>query len=185
MGPCAHVCVRATTTLPVRCAPAQTLGTTKRSMRNWCRRRPRSSPCLKESDCRPLWRVESRVSAGYAPRRGPTSDETRREGAEAARGRCGGEGAPLGELGDAEQRAGTSSVMRIACGDGSNGARQQCKRLRGRNTRAMRATTPAARCGIAPSARGLRGNIGFIGWRRAWQGIRPSGGEAFRRRRSF
>ena len=41
---------------------------------------------------------------------GPRRGETRGEGAESARGRCGGEGAPLGELGVSEQRAGTTSV---------------------------------------------------------------------------
>ena len=67
-----------------------------------------------------LCRAENRTSAGHAPRRGPTRGETRGEGAEAARGRCGSDAAPLGELGDAEQRAGTSSMMRVACRDGSN-----------------------------------------------------------------
>ena len=46
---------------------------------------------------------------------GPTSGDTRGEGAEAARGRCGGERAPLGELGVDEQRAGMSAVTRPAC----------------------------------------------------------------------
>ena len=46
----------------------------------------------------------------------------------------------------------------------------------GRNTRAMRATTRAARCGIARPKRGLRGDIGFMGWRRARQGSRATGG---------
>ena len=74
---------------------------------------------------------------------GPTSGDTRGEGAEAARGRCGGERAPLGELGVDEQRAGTSSVTRLACREGSNGARQQWKRLRGRNARVTRAARRA------------------------------------------
>ena len=65
-------------------------------------------------------RVEIGVSAGYALRCGPTSGETRGEGAEPARGRCGGKRAPLGELVVDEQRAGMSSVTRPACRDGSN-----------------------------------------------------------------
>ena len=111
--------------LPFCCAPAQTLGTIKRIVRNWGRISPRSSPSSKENASKSLWRVENRASAGHAPRRGPTRGETRGEGAEAARGRCGGERAPSGELGDAERRAGTSSVTRLACRDGSNEARQQ------------------------------------------------------------
>ena len=107
---------------------------------------------------------------------GPTSGDTRGEGAEAARGRCGGERAPLGELGVDEQRAGTSSVTRLACREGSNGARQQWKQSRGRNACARRAMTRARRCGIAPLTRGLRGDIGFMGWRRARQGSRATGG---------
>ena len=116
---------------------------------------------------------------------GPRRGETRGEGAEPARGRCGGKRAPLGELVVDEQRAGMSSVTRPACREGTNGARQQWKRLRGRNTRAMRATARAARCGIARPKRGLRGDIGFMGWRRARQGSRATGGEGIRRRGSF
>ena len=84
-------------------------------------------------------RVEIGVSAGYALRRGPMSGETRGEGAEPARGRCGGKRARLGELVVDEQRAGTSSVTRPACREGSNGADQQWKQSRGRNVRVTRA----------------------------------------------
>ena len=171
-----HVHTRAPAAIPVRCAPAHKAGTTVRASRRACRMRPGWSPRPEESNCRPLWRVENRVSAGYAPRRGPTSGETRGEGAEPARGRCGGKGAPLGELGVDEQRAGTSSVTRLACREGSNGARQQWKQSRGRNACARRAMTRARRCGIAPLTRGLRGDIGFMGWRRARQGSRATGG---------
>ena len=55
---------------------------------------------------------------------GPRRGETRGEGAEPARGRCGGEGAPSDELGIDEERAGTSSVTRLACHEGSNEADQ-------------------------------------------------------------
>ena len=151
-----HVHTRAPAAIPVRCAPAHKAGSTVRAARRTCRIRPGWSRRPEESAHRPLWSVERCVSAGYALRRGPTSGETRGEGAEPARGRCGGKRAPLGELVVDEQRAGMSSVTRPACREGTNGARQQWKRLRGRNTRAMRATTRAARCGIARPKRGLR-----------------------------
>ena len=64
--------------------------------------------------------VEIGVSEGRAPRRGPRRGDARGEGAESARGRCGGKRAPLGELVVDEQRAGMSSVTRPACRDGSN-----------------------------------------------------------------
>ena len=171
--------------LPFCCAPAQTLGTIKRIVRNWGRNSPRSSPSSKENASKSLWRVENRASAGHAPRRGPTRGETRGEGAEAARRRCGGERAPSGELGDAERRAGTSSVTRLACRDGSNEARQQRKRPR-RGMRA-RGEKPAGReaVGSRPGTRGLQGDIGFMDWRRARRGIRRAGGEGIRRERSI
>ena len=116
------------------------------------------------------------MSEGRAPRRGPRRGDTRGEGTESARGRCGGKAAPSGELGVHGPRAGTSSVTRLACREGSNEADQQQRGWRGRNVRAMRAALRNGRSCIARSERGLQVDIIFMVSRRAWRGISWPGG---------
>ena len=116
------------------------------------------------------------MSEGRAPRRRPRRGDTRGEGTESARGRCGGKAAPSGELGVHGPRAGTSSVTRLACREGSNEADQQQRGWRGRNVRAMRAALRNGRSCIARSERGLQVDIIFMVSRRARRGIRWPGG---------
>ena len=150
-----HVHTRAPAAIPVRCPLAHREAACVSGSKRTHQTRAGMSAGSKEKERKASAERRKRHVSRVCAEAGPTSGDTRGEGAEAARGRCGGERAPLGELGVDEQRAGTSSVTRLACREGSNGARQQWKQSRGRNTRAMRATTRAARCGIARRKRGL------------------------------
>ena len=171
-----HVHTRAPAAIPVRCPlahrEAACMSGSKRTHQTRAGMSARSKEKERKASAERRKRHVSRVCAEA----GPTSGDTRGEGAEAARGRCGGERAPLGELGVDEQRAGMSAVTRPACREGSNDADQKKRGWRGRNARAMSADMRERRAGIARAERGLRVGIGFVGGRRARRGIRWRGG---------
>ena len=138
-----HVHTRAPAAIPVRCPLAHREAACVSGSKRTHQTRAGMSAGSKEKERKASAERRKRHVSRVCAEAGPTSGDTRGEGAEAARGRCGGERAPLGELGVDEQRARTSSVTRLACREGSNGARQQWKRLRGRNARVTRAARRA------------------------------------------
>ena len=180
-----HVHTRAPAAIPVRCALAHREAACVSGSKRTHQTRAGMSAGSKEKERKASAERRKRHVSRVCAEAGPTSGDTRGEGAEAARGRCGGERAPLGELGVDEQRAGMSAVTRPACREGSNDADQKKRGWRGRNARAMSADMRERRAGIARAERGLRVGIGFIGGRRARRGIRWRGGLGIRRRRSF
>ena len=157
-----HVHTRAPAAIPVRCPLAHREAACVSGSKRTHQTRAGMSAGSKEKERKASAERRKRHVSRVCAEAGPTSGDTRGEGAEAARGRCGGERAPLGELGVDEQRAGMSAVTRPACREGSNDADQKKRGWRGRNARARRAVSQAGRCRIAPLERALQAYIGFM-----------------------
>ena len=111
---------RAEPALPVRCPPAH-----KPSKAGHLRARPDENvskePGLKMSASASLCGATKAATAAVRAAARADARRDARRGRCAARARRGGEGAPYGELEDAEQRAGTSSVTRHACREAATG----------------------------------------------------------------
>ena len=102
------------------------------------------------------WRACNRAREAGRVACGPTSGETRGEGAEPARGRCGGAGTCLGELVVEEQRARAPSSVRHWRREGANGANSSERGSRGRLECERRAARQPRRCAIACPTRAVR-----------------------------